>query len=133
MRRDVVKLLSQAGLDAMAVENPCLPGTPDVECIPGWIELKILNGWPVRSTTIVRLPKFRPGQRLWLRQRAAAGGRCWLLLRVRSDWLLFDGAYASRMVGLVVRDELFAKAKAAWSTKQQMKEELPGCLSRLPN
>jgi len=132
MRRDVVALLCAAGLDAMAVENPCLPGTPDVECIPGWIELKILTHWP-KVSGAVKLPKFRPGQRIWLRRRAAAGGSCWLLLRVRSDWLLFEGGYAARMVGHVSREELYRNAKATWSSKQNMKEDLPRCLSRLPN
>lgn len=129
MRGHVVKLLVQAGLDAIAVENPVCPGTPDVECLRGWIELKQLSHWP-RTKGAVKIKHFRRGQRLWLRRRWHAGGACWLLLRVRSDWLLFDGNVAASLVGLVPREALFKAARAAWSTKVQMTSELPECLER---
>lgn len=129
MRQGVVRLLTRAGLDAVAVENPACPGTPDVSFVGGWVELKILTHWP-RTTGPIRLPKFRQGQRIWLRRRWAAGGGAWLLLRVRRDWLLFDGDFAGRLVGLVSREELYRSAKATWSSKAGMEKELPGCLSR---
>lgn len=129
MRGDVVRLLKAAGLDAIPVENPVGPGTPDVNYVEGWIELKQLRYWP-RTTGPVRVRHFRKGQRLWLRQRWEAGGNAWLLLRVRSDWLLFDGDVAARVVGLVSREELDRNARIAWSTKTEMTQELPGCLSR---
>ncbi len=131
MRGDVVRLLTVAGLDAVPVENPVGPGTPDVNYIEGWVELKQLRHWP-RTTGPVQIRHFRKGQRIWLRQRWEAGGNAWLLLRVRSDWLLFDGDVAARVVGLVPREELYRNARIAWSSKRRMSKELPGCLSRPP-
>lgn len=128
-RTFVVRFLTEDGLDAVAVENPACPGTPDVNYVEGWIELKQLTHWP-KTTGPVQIRHFRQGQRIWLRRRWAAGGAAWFLLRVRTDWLLFDGEYAGRMVGLVSREELYRNARATWSNTKRMREELSGCLSR---
>jgi hypothetical protein len=129
MRRDIVKRLKLDGLDAIAVENPCLPGTPDVECIHGWIELKQLPRWP-KTNGPIKIPHFSPQQRIWLRRRWQTNQTSWLLLRVTPEWLLFDGETAARVVGLCAREELYRNAHEVWRTKTAMKKELAGCLSR---
>lgn len=100
-------------LDAMAVENSVQPGTPDVEFIGGWIELKSVDR-PVREGTVVQVPHFTPLQRLWLKRRCDRGGKAWLLLRIGTDWLLFDGRVAAAKLGCSTFPELLRAAIVLW-------------------
>lgn len=127
MRQRVVKALKK--LDAWSVENPCRPGTPDVNYIEGWIELKWKEEWPVKAETTLRLPHFTPQQRLHLRRRWFLGGNAYLLLQVKQDWLLFDGDVAAEYVGTVDRSALELRAKAQWN-HPILREVLPPQLSR---
>lgn len=127
-RRDIVKLLKP--FDAIAVENGVGIGTPDVNGTFGWIELKQLRAWPTTIGLVVRIDHFTQEQRIWLKQRWAKGGGAWLLLRVRTEWLLFEGHTAARVVGRATREELHRDAIASWSSKRAMEEELSACLSR---
>lgn len=102
-------------LNAVAVENPACPGTPDVNYIEGWIELKWLRHWPVRPETIVRIPHFTSQQRIWHFRRRRAGGQSWFLLQVRKEWLLIDGAVAALTVNKSTRIELLHNTSAYWS------------------
>ena len=122
MRGKVVKALKN--LDGFAVENPCLPGTPDLNYIDGWIELKWLARWPVRAGSKVAIPHFTPQQRLFLRERWRKGGSVFLLLQVRTDWLLFTGPDAAEYVGRVPRAELEHRCCALWRSATKMKQEL---------
>lgn len=110
MRQRVIKALKP--LDAFSVENPCRPGTPDVNYVEGWIELKWLEKWPVREATIVRIEHFTPQQRVFLMRRWRKGGNVYLLLQVKDEWLLFDGDVAAEWVGTVDRSTLQSKARA---------------------
>jgi hypothetical protein len=101
-------------LDAIAVENGVLPGTPDVEFIGGWVELKSLDAWPARHETPVRCDHFNPEQRAWLRRRIRRGGKAWLLLRVGKEWLLFDGATAADILGTATRVQLAQATVRHW-------------------
>lgn len=101
-------------LDPVRVENPALPGTPDVNFIGGWVELKQTRGWPAREDTVVQVDHFTPQQRIWLRRRWRMGGNVTLLLKVDRTWLLFDGLTAARIVGKVPRAELTAQALRVW-------------------
>lgn len=103
-------------LDAIAVENGVLPGTPDVEFIGGWVELKSVESWPKRADTPLRLPHFNPEQRAWLRRRCRRGGKAWLLLRVGREWLLFRGDQAADILGMSTRAETLAAAQCHWPT-----------------
>jgi len=128
MRGKVVKALR--GLDGFAVENPCLPGTPDLNYIDGWIELKWLPRWPAQERSRVSVPHFTPQQRLFLTERWRKGGSVFLLLQVRTDWLLFTGPVAAEHLGRVPRRELERVACAAWRTQVNMKRELGAALRR---
>lgn len=113
LRRRVIKAL--APLDAVAVENIACPGFPDIEFVGGTMELKVIPGWPARAQTPVRVPKFRPVQRNWLRRRWRAGGLTLLLLRIgRDEYLLFDGDVAADRLGKVPRRELETEACVVW-------------------
>ena len=102
MWRKLRPVLIAAKLDPVRVENPIHPGTPDVNLVGRWIELKCIPAWPVRDTTVVRIPHYTPQQRVWLYRRwLAAPGSTLLLLEVRSvrQWLVFDGDVAAKVVG----------------------------------
>lgn len=110
MRARVINALRT--LHAVAVENALGLGTPDVNCSTGWIELKSEDAWPKRDETPLRLKRFTPHQKIWLKRRDAVG-RAWLLLRVGREWLLFRGRDAD-IVGQSTRKQLFAAAARYW-------------------
>jgi len=114
MRKKVVKALNR--LNAIAVENPCLPGTPDVNFIEGWIELKWLRSWPKRDDTTVRLEHYTKVQRVWAFRRRRAGGQCWMLIQCGREWLLMDGAVAALTIGHCTKAELIAHSEAYFKT-----------------
>lgn len=102
---------------AVRVENAIAgPGTPDIcwtaSGRTGWIELKVIE-WPRRANTIVRLPGFRPQQRVWLRRWQRAGGIAHLLLWEGKQALLFDGVLAAEQLGKLTRLEMEAAALVA--------------------
>lgn len=103
--------LLAAKLDPVRVENPIHPGTPDVNCIAAWVELKTLATWPVRPGSLVTPCKFTPQQKVFLYRRWRAGGRCYLLLEVAGEWLLFDGDVAAKVVGRTTRAGLYSNAR----------------------
>lgn len=117
-------------LDAIAVENKAYPGTPDVNYIGGFVELKWLRSWPRNcDESAVLIPHFTPQQRVWLKRRWRRGGRCWLLLQVRAEWLLFDGLTAGQAVGRISRPELVERAHRYWPGGL-VDAELRECLSQ---
>lgn len=128
--RKRVFLSSDHDWHAERVENRCCLGMPDVNwacSIPpepqlgipnvraeGWIELKELKAWPKRPETVVHIEHYTQDQRIWARTRAMAGGNVTLLLKVKREWLLFDGTRASHVVGLCDKQTLFRNASAFW-------------------
>ncbi|MCP4994038.1 MAG: hypothetical protein GY934_09700 [Gammaproteobacteria bacterium] len=98
----------------MSVENPALPGTPDINFILGWVELKYAEDWPARENTTVRIEHFTQQQRVWLMRRWFKKGACWLCLQVSKtrDWLVFTGKVAYEHVGRegVTRKDLMDRA-----------------------
>lgn len=111
MRTKMVGALKH--LHAVAVENPALPGTPDVNYVEGWVELKWSRRWPARPTTNVPCEHYTPQQRIWHRRRSRAGGRVHLLWKIAQQWLLFEGQVAARVVGKAPREQL--EQESCWS------------------
>lgn len=97
-RQLIVKALNKLKKDAISVENPALPGTPDVNFIGGWVELKYREDWPAKEETTVRLDHFTPQQRVWLMRRWYNKGASWLCLQISKtrDWFVFDGETAAK-------------------------------------
>ena len=127
MRGRVVRALS--ALNAVAVENPALPGTPDVNYVEGWIELKWLEDWPTNEETVVRFDHFTPQQRTWHLRRRLANGQSWFLIQCKQEWLLLDGAVAIQYVNACTRSELYSIAEAH-TTSGLNEKELMGWISR---
>lgn len=130
MRHTVVNALKS--LDAIAVENPARPGTPDVNYVEGWVELKWIRRWNANANEApVLIHHFTPQQRVWLMRRWNKDGNVWLLLEVGREWLLFTGDVAAASVGRVTRLELEKLAFRHWRNGL-VRKELVSCLSRRP-
>jgi hypothetical protein len=97
MRQRVVKALK--GLDAISVENPAYPGTPDVNYIGGWLELKWKRCWPKGVDTPLKMPHFTPQQKVWLTRRSRKGGAAFVLLQVGQEYLLLMPDDAADFLG----------------------------------
>lgn len=119
-------------LNAVPVENPVMPGTPDVNYVEGWIELKWLRAWPKSADTVVRVEHFTPQQRIFHLRRRMAGGRSFVLIQCRREWILLDGAVAIFVVGQSTRQQLHDAAVRSWSNGLDRKE-LIECVSRPVN
>lgn len=114
--------------DAVAVENPAYPGTPDVNYVEGWIELKWLRRWPSNAWTApVRLDHFTPQQRTWLLRRSRRGGNVHVLLQVGREHLLFRAPEAAALLGRAPRQELYDNALRHWPDGLRA-EEFRQCL-----
>lgn len=98
-------------LHAIAVENPALPGTPDVNYIGGWLELKQLRSWPVLEATNVVIEHFTPQQRVWHLQRRMLGGTSRVIIQCRREWLAMDGAVAALWLNFLNRSELIQRSE----------------------
>lgn len=122
MRNRIVDVLKP--LDAFGVENPARPGTPDVNFIEGWLELKWLREWPRRTTTAVAIPHYTPQQRVFQLRRWEKGGTIGLLLQVGSEYLLFDGPTAARVVGRVPRALLYHCARRSFPKYADLRAHL---------
>jgi hypothetical protein len=110
MRKKVVQALKP--LHGIAVENPCLPGTPDVNYIEGWVELKWLRSWPKGADTVVRFDHYTVQQKVWAYMRRRAGGQAWFLIQCGREWILLDGAVAAMHVNKATKAELISVATA---------------------
>lgn len=114
LRNYVRKGLRNNGVLTTHHEDILNSGIPDLSYsgggVHGWIELKWLEAWPKRAMTPVRLPHYTKEQRHFLLSRGRAGGRCWLLLRVGREHMLFDHERAQD-AGAADRDWMLAAAK----------------------
>jgi hypothetical protein len=102
------------GYDPRRVENSVGPGTPDVNFTGGWIENKWLAAWPVRSGTVVKVPKYVKEQRSWHIRRRAAGGTVFVCIEIgdehKGDVLVYDAAIAAKGLGFWTKDQMLKNA-----------------------
>jgi hypothetical protein len=121
LRKLVVKMLKP--LHAVSIENgDTHPGTPDVNYADGWIELKAVDAWPVREDTPLRVPHYTNQQRVWHVRRSKVAGRVHLLITVGSEWLLFSGRVAAKVLGHTTRNQMLILCQDHWSKTPDPKE-----------
>ena len=87
----------------------------------GWIELKQINEWPVRPTTLVRMPHFTDAQRIWLKRKGEAGGNTWILVKIDRDVLLFHWEYAP-LLGFLDGQNIMGYAAGIWKNRVDYEE-----------
>lgn len=107
-------------LDMKPVEMKFGRGTPDVNYIEGWLELKWLRGWPVQEGPVT-IAHYTNHQRLWLKRRWERGGRSFLVLQVKNQWMAFCGCDAAP-VGTLTREELASIAVMYWERDLHLQE-----------
>ena len=82
----------------------------------GWMELKHVDDFPVRDTTLVRIPHYHDYQRNFLRDKGRAGGNTWLFVQVGGSHFLFDHETAAS-VGFLTRPQMFDASTWAWERR----------------
>jgi len=119
LRNYIRKGLHAKGVLTTHHEDALNAGVPDLSYsgggVHGWIELKWLEAWPKRTDTIVRIAHYTKEQKHFLLSRGRAGGRCWLLLRVGREHLLFNYEQA-QTVGARSRELTTYEATEHWPT-----------------
>lgn len=93
-----------------------------------WIENKVLDKWPTRPGTMVKLKRYTDEQRLFLVSR-----RGFLLLRVGREYLLFDSMHAWQAVGLVNEETLRRYALKIWKGSIEWREFCGCIIAARPN
>lgn len=104
------------------VENRVKRNTPDLHLaanvrgvpISGWIELKVLDAWPKRENTIVRLEHWTSGQRYWASRHAMHGGTTWLVLGVGEEVLVVNGKKATVYCDQWTQEDWRENAEVVW-------------------
>lgn len=106
-------------LRLVRVEDRFNEGYPDVlYCFrgsAGWIELKHLGQWPVRKETPVHLPKLTLEQVTFAESWDAAGGRCWVLLQVANEYLMFPSTVTRAIYERRLTRVHLSRLASAWS------------------
>jgi len=130
LRQYINKGLADLGGHICSHEDLVTVGVPDMSYVlsgcSGWIEYKWLKDWPARSRTVVKMSRYTAQQKAFLRERGEAGGRCFLLLQVGNEWLLF-GHWGAQLVGDLTRRELIRMAIGVWVKRV----DFPGLRERL--
>jgi len=84
------------------IENVVGVGTPDVnyciEGVEGWIEIKSPSA-PKRKTTAVLKSQhnLNQDQKNWFKSQFNAGGTAWILLCMKTKWILVSGSWADQV------------------------------------
>lgn len=101
-----MKVMKRYG-HVVRVENMVGAGYPDIDfCIrgsAGKVESKWRLRWPKNPADVVTLDHFTNVQRIWLRDRIAAGGRVFVSLEVEkpvATYLLLPGEWARLRLGV---------------------------------
>lgn len=73
------------------VENRVKKDTPDLyiaarpetgKTLRGWVELKVLDRFPARASTPVKINHWTTGQRYWALRHSKHGGQTWVVVAV---------------------------------------------------
>lgn len=86
---------------ASRIESGTTTGIPDVffaiPNIGGWIELKVLDEFPKKATTPVKIPHLYDQQKKWIKRYGKIAGNVWFFIYVESTeeyflwpWNLID-------------------------------------------
>jgi hypothetical protein len=95
------------------VENRVKKDTPDLYVttrhgqalrprpLQGWIELKVLDAFPVRDSTTVKIHNWTTSQRYWALRHRQHGGTTWAVVAVESESkvYVFDAAELAQHEG----------------------------------
>lgn len=111
LRKKICRALRRYG--ALPVENPCVPGTPDVSCSLAWLELKEAD-MPKRATTPVRVPHYTEDQRRVHRFIEDGGGLVFVLVQVGRNLVMLTATVARDILNHVPFSELEANAVHSW-------------------
>lgn len=117
-------------LDPVRIENRVEKGTPDVWYIEGAIELKWQRRIPKRGGILKLDHDMTLEQRIWAIRRNRAGGKCFLLLKIGSEWLILHGYTAAEFLGKVTLEILREKAIKVWQNNKLNDVELKQILMR---
>lgn len=118
-------------------EDSVTPGVPDVSytiargssAVTGWIELKDVPAWPKDPSVPLRVDHFTSEQRIWIRQRGRVGGLCWILIRVGTDYLLFDWVAAEHLGKDWTERDCIENAQLYWGSEDNIWNRLAVKLS----
>jgi hypothetical protein len=107
----LLKILKEANLYPMRVENSARAGTPDIFAGRDiWIESKYVKKWPHHKESALKIDHFTSQQRCWHVERKVAGGKSFVILQVQNEIMVFNGAKAAVFLGKVNRIELIQNA-----------------------
>ena len=119
LKKYIVNLLKHFG-DIQRHEDKYESGIPDLSFgifgINGWIELKHKKAWPKRATTKVKFNHFTNKQRTWLKTRGQAGGHCFVIIQISTNYLLFCWRDIDS-IGNLTREKMLEKAAFHWRKK----------------
>lgn len=93
-------------------------GIPDlsygINGINGWIELKQIEKWPKNDDTPVAPKKYTSLQVNWIISRGKKGGNCYIMIKVKNDYFIFDWRSARMIKNGMTKNEYIKKALAFW-------------------
>lgn len=109
-RAKAIKILTVMGFHAVPIENSAQNSAPDLNAarthytsgedslgmgcakqtsVEMWIEFKIVEEWPKRATTCIRIDHFTAGQKAWFRLRLPHNPNCFIMVQIEEDHLLY--------------------------------------------
>lgn len=100
------------GVDAVRVENPIGPGTPDVnfsvESVEGWMELKYRPREPTRPGAKLWPKKkgLSPQQIKWIQRRVGCGGNVWIVAGI-AHYIFFVAGRQAKNFNAFSLEELY--------------------------
>ena len=105
-RKKAVSILKGMGWHTMPVENKAHYGTPDLNAakeliletnllsqhrlaIEIWIEFKIVEEWPKKAATKIKIKHFSKEQKVWLKTRIKHNPNCFIIVQIEEDHFLY--------------------------------------------